>query len=334
METAIKNVKKKKYSKSSPYLFVIALLTSICMSPALAEDRALILRGDTAAFEEVVSGLKGDLGEDLAFSEYIVDKDTEVSDIKKLMSEATPKVVILVGNHAMNSYTKLQQSNDKLDFPPAVALAALYIDKLVKKMTNTTGIRYEIPAVTGIVNLRSLLNSELKKVGVIYRSWMKDFIEENARYSKREEIELVGYEISGKNKNVAKEIKKGVKQLLAEKVDAFWIVNDNGLLTKDALIGGWIPSMQKAEVPVIVGVTSLVQSKFKFGSYAIVPDHYALGVQGASIIAEIMEEDWQLETPDVQQPISVKKLLNQTIFDSKKINYKEAKLAEIDEVIH
>ena len=81
-------------------------------------------------------------------------------------------------------------------------------------------------------------------------------------------------------------------------------------------------------------MTSLVQSKFKFGSYAIVPDHYALGVQGASIIAEIMEEDWQLETPDVQQPISVKKLLNQTIFDSKKINYKEAKLAEIDEVIH
>jgi len=313
--------------------FALVLVLATANARVYADDMALVLRGDSEAFEQVVEGITGDLEEDLAFKEYIVGKGTSAADIQKFVVEVSPNIVILVGNHSINAYTKYQKESGKKEFPPAIALAALYVDKLVKKMENATGIRYEIPAVTSVVNLRSLLKSNVKKVGVVYRSWMKSFIKENAEYCRREGIELVGYEISGKKKNYSKKIKKGVKKLLKKDIDALWIVNDNALLNKDALVKGWIPSLKKAETPVIVGVKSLVQTKFNFGSYAIVPDHYALGVQGASAIAEIMDEDWNLEDRDIEQPLSVNKLVNVSIFDKKDIEYKSEKLLEMDEVI-
>jgi hypothetical protein len=317
---------------------ILTLLTGLFMlcstfGVAFADGTALVLRGNSEAFEQVVSGITGDLEGDLEFSEYIVGKGTSASDIDKLVVDNAPNIIVLIGNHSINAYTKYQKENAGKSFPPAVALAALYVDKLVKKLDNATGIRYEIPAVTSAVNLRSLLNKPLNRIGVIYRSWMKDFIKENAEYCKREGIELIGYEITGKSKKVYKNIKKGVKKLNKKNIDALWVVNDNGLLNKDALLKGWIPSLKKSKIPVVVGVKSLIQTKFKFGSYAIVPDHYALGVQGASAIAEIMDEDWDLDGRDIEQPISVNKLVNLAIFGAKDIGYKTEKLAEIDEVI-
>lgn len=311
------------------------LMTWFCIATPLAatEQVGLVLCAEGKEFTQVVIGLSSDLDDEIKLVEHTVTKNTSGNDIHSYIKNTNPKVVILIGNSAINAYTQYQKQSNGKQYPPAVALSALYVDKLVKEMHNTTGIRYEIPAVISLVNIRSLLNQRIKKVGVVYRAWMQDFFDENAAYVQSEEIELIGYKLPNRDDDIADKLKDGLKWLLDKKVDAFWIINDNTLLNRDAFMKAWLPVLGKSDKPVIVGVKSLVASNLNFGSYAIVPDHYALGVQASSMILDIMDENWSLEGIDIQQPLSVKKIVNMKVMSKKDINVIKERLAEVDEVI-
>ena len=127
---------------------------------------------------------------------------------------------------------------------------------------------------------------------------------------------------------VSKKIKK-----LSYDVDAFWILNDNELLTKNVILNAWIPGLNKYDKPVIVGVESLVETKFKIGTLSVSPDHYALGVQAASKILDIKYEDWVVKGVDIEQPLSVKKVFNQVVSKQRKIEVNESRFGELDRVI-
>jgi len=320
-------------SSHCKFYFILVFLFSGLGTPVYGVDIALVLRSESKAFEQVVNGLTDDLKGDLQFSEHVVDRGTDASDIQSLVDEVSPNVVVLVGNRSINAYIQYQQVNKGEDFPPAIVLAALYVDQLAVKIDNVTGIRYEIPAVTSAIHLRSLLKHDVKKIGVVYRAWMKDFIEENVQYCKREGFDLIGYEIGGKSKRYSSKIKKGIAHLIDEGVDALWVINDNALLNSESLVKGWIPGLKNINKPVIVSVKSIILSKFKFGSFAVVLDHYDLGVQGASIIAEIMDNNWSVEGREIEQPLSVRKMVNLAIFKKKGIEFNVKKLSEMDEVI-
>lgn len=327
--------KLRMNDRSLPQALLLSLLCWLLLwnsTAFAAEPVGLVLRADGDAFAQVVNGLRADLDGELVLSESIVDKGTSDRDIQRAMKDAKPTIVILIGNGAINAYTRYQKDT-KGPFPPAVALAALYVDRLVQKMENTTGIRYEIPAVTSLVNLRNLLRHDLKRVGVVYRSWMEGFVEQNAIYARSEKIELVGHALPNKDGDLAGKLKDGLEDLMDKKVDAFWIINDNALLNGEAFAKAWLPVLARADKPVVVGVDSLVSSRLNFGSYAIVPDHFALGLQGASMVFEIMDNDWSIEGVDLQQPLSVKKIVNVKVMDNKSIALDRAKLAEVDQVI-
>ncbi|PCJ18124.1 MAG: hypothetical protein COB04_07625, partial [Gammaproteobacteria bacterium] len=129
-------------------------------------------------------------------------------------------------------------------------------------------------------------------------------------------------------------IKKKIKKLNKKKVDAFWILNDNPLLNADVIVNAWIPGLRTSKKPVIVGVENLAETRFQFGTFAIMPDSYALGVQGAGVLADIMDEDWALTPSSAEQPVSVKKVLNYVLSKKKKIPIKEKSLNEMNRVIH
>ena len=42
----------------------------------------------------------------------------------------------------------------------------------------------------------------------------------------------------------------------------------------------------------------------------VLPDHYALGSQAAGILQDIQDRSWMVDTPKVEQPLSVLKILN------------------------
>jgi ABC-type uncharacterized transport system substrate-binding protein len=319
-------MKVKKYYRS----LLISLLLFIFISPAFAEDHVLVIRGKTAIFEEVLKGISDDIEDEVSLVEMVISNNSSDHDIAKMFNQYHPRLVILMGNKAVNLYSGFQENNSKVKFPPAIAMAALFIDEFSSKLKNFTAIRYEIPAVTSAVTMRNVLNKPVKKIGVIYRSWMKNLIEENKRYCLAEGIELIGIELPNKISNVSSSIKSSLN-ILSNKVDAIWILNDNSLLTRDALTKAWLPLRKKSKLPAIVGIKQFI-TKIPLGSFAIIPDNYGLGAQAAGIIFEIIENNWTLENTKILQPVSVKKFMNTVRLDTKGIGYQVDMLNQIEEV--
>jgi ABC-type uncharacterized transport system substrate-binding protein len=319
-------MKVKKYYRS----LLISLLLFIFISPAFAEDHVLVIRGKTAIFEEVLKGISDDIEDEVSLVEMVISNNSSDHDIAKMFNQYHPRLVILMGNKAVNLYSDFQENNSKVKFPPAIAMAALFIDEFSSKLKNFTAIRYEIPAVTSAVTMRNVLNKPVKKIGVIYRSWMKNLIEENKRYCLAEGIELIGIELPNKISNVSSTIKSSLN-ILSNKVDAIWILNDNSLLTRDALTKAWLPLRKKSKLPAIVGIKQFI-TKIPLGSFAIIPDNYGLGAQAAGIIFEIIENNWTLENTKILQPVSVKKFMNTVRLDTKGIGYQVDMLNQIEDL--
>ncbi len=314
-------------------LTLLLSIMSLLSIPAFAEDTALVFTAPGMVFEEVIAGLSGDLEEELRFETYIVGKNSTVLEIDQQIQKHQPKIIVLVENNAINLYSKYQQLHPKMQFPPSVAVAALFVDRFLAKLKNATGIRYEIPAVTSIVNMRSVLKKPIKKVGVVHRQWMSNSMAQNADYCLAEGIELVTVGIPNRDLNLDKKLKSALKRLLSKDIDALWVLNDNALLNAEMIRSAWLPVVAKSRIPVIVGIKPMLSSKLNFGAFAIVPDHYALGVQAASIIAEIMEDDWQIGERQIEQPVSVKKIVNVSVLDKKRLRYKDNALLSMDEIV-
>jgi ABC-type uncharacterized transport system substrate-binding protein len=313
-------------------LVIICALT-IPVNAAFA-DSALVIRGKTDVFNDVVRGMKDDLEGELDIEELIATKDSSPNEISSVFARQKPKVVILLGNKSINLYAKFQKSHKDKQFPPAIATAASFVDKFVSKLDNAVGIRYEIPAVTSAVAMRNILKKPVKKIGVIYREWMADIIKQNQEFCAAEGIELVGIELENNPDNTTKEVKKALAKL-EDSVDALWILNDNALLMskKDpALIRSWMTMRMKSKIPAIVGIQHFLK-KIPLGSFAIVPDNYGLGAQTAGIIFELMDNDWEIDDTDVQQPVSVKKSISVLTLEKKGISYKKSSLNQVDHVV-
>ena len=314
------------------FLLVALVLIGMGSSFSYAEDTALVLRGNVPAMEEVLDGMKSDLDGEITFVDHAYTKKMTVEDLGALIKKTDPNMIILLGNKSINLYKKYFAKTPPTKEIPTLLVAGLFVD-YIKGLGTTSAIRYEIPAVTSILTLRVVTEKPIKKVGVIYRKWMKDFVETNKRYCEAEGIELVAMEIGNKEKNFASVVKKKLKALKKAKVDALWVLNDNALLNPTVIVKGWQAGLENSKLPVIVGVEKLVASQFNFGTFAVVPDHYPLGVQAAGLIADFLDDDWEVSGSHSEQPISVRKILNRALSKKNKIGIKVEGLKEIDAVL-
>ena len=99
--------------------------------------------------------------------------------------------------------------------------------------------------------------------------------------------------------------------LTTDRVDAVWILNDNALLTPEHIAIGWLPLFAKDPVPTIVGIPGLVTQDAPLGTFAVVPDLGALGVQAANVIYDLADGGYVLRGQElVEQPLSVETVLD------------------------
>ncbi|PCK09141.1 MAG: hypothetical protein COA42_05665 [Alteromonadaceae bacterium] len=318
--------------KTPKLMCILSLLLVCTWLPRAIAYEALILMPEGIHFENTARGITEDLEGEVTFHKMLVGNKSTSKDISKKIKTLKPDFLVLMGNRVVKLYKGYQDANPKAKFPPSIALAALGLDTILKDVVNSSGIRYEIPAVTSLINLRQLMKKDLKRVGVIYRPWMKASIMENAALCQREIIELVGYELPAESKNISKEITKGLKKLRSSKIDALWVVNDSALINRKTITKAWLPGLKKMKVPVIVGVEALA-TNVPLGSLAVTPDHYALGVQAGYIIGDLIDADMVLESNEILQPLSIKKLVNITILKRNKISYRKELLSSFDTVI-
>jgi hypothetical protein len=305
-------------------------------APPRPRDRILVLRAEGPHFQETVKGLEFELGQDFLCEERILGSGIATAEqLTAAIAGSRPRALVLMDNDAIRLYASVQkQWRDSVPFPPSVSLMAIRVDREIGKLKRATGIFYEVPGVTILVNLRSLITGPVRKVGVIVRPSMADFVRENAKWCASENIELVPFQVSEDRMDVARAVRTGVRRLRdREKVDALWILNDNFFLTPEIIGAGWLPALARFKKPVLVGVENFVSARSRFGTFAILPDHYGLGVQTAGLILRLKETGWTLDEPrQVEQPLAVYKILNLEQA-RKSATVRDSALVEVDKVI-
>ncbi len=305
---------------------------------AVADDGVLVIRPANEHFEQVLHGMESELEGEVGVYDVIVDKKTEVASLYKEVQERQPSAMVLMGNHSLSLYTKLQEKYRAENIPPAVAVAAVFADWVMASKPGkdrVTGILYEIPAVTGLVTLRSISQKEIKRVGMLYRKGMEGMVENNTRFCKLEGIELIPMEVKEADIKKPKRFKKLLKKLSKNSLDALWITNDSVLLRPELVVKAWVPFLSKFDKSVLVGVETLIGSNLNIGNLGVFPDHNDLGTQTASILFELLDQEWDFSERSNQydQPISVKKHLNLKISKQRKIGLHESRFSQLDEVL-
>jgi len=312
-------------------IVVVCLLLQPISLLADANKTILVFSAFGDKFAQTAQGIKDDLGDEFDIVVKIINTDTSPSNINNYINNSKPELIVLIGNTPAMQYTRYQKQYANKDYPPSVLMSALYINRILPKIKNAQGIRHEIPAITGIRFIRSLVKQPVRRVGVLYRKWMKDLVQINAKFSKQEGIELIAVEMP--NNVTLNNMNYHLRHLLSQDLDALWVLNDNALFSSQMIQNVWLPNMKQFNKPVIVGIEALTSTRLNFGTFAVVPDQYALGIQGAGLIADIIDEGTgQVLEKKLYEPISVKKSLNLKLMDKRNISVHLSKLESLDKL--
>ncbi|HWA75288.1 MAG TPA: hypothetical protein VG937_23285 [Polyangiaceae bacterium] len=294
-------------------------------------DAVLVFLPESPHTREAWATLKDELGADFDVITRRVPDAADENFLQREIEAVRPSGLVLMGNLPMNLYLRYQRKNPSAVFPPAVVVMASFFDEQRSLFKNTTGIAYEVPGITSFVSLRSFVHRPVRRVGVLYRPLFANYVKRQAALSRVEQVELVPVEVS-----VAPgpyEIRRAIDGLTSrEKVDAIWVLNDNALLEPELIAKGWLKMLHKTPVVVVVGVGSLVDTRLHFGSFAVLPDHAALGVQTANLIFRLAERGWSAEDEPVELPFSV-----QTVVDlpwtREHFQFREEAIERIDRIV-
>ncbi|MBN1982065.1 MAG: hypothetical protein JW795_11070 [Chitinivibrionales bacterium] len=296
-------------------------------------ESILILRSAGIIFEETAKSLSNEIAENFSVRDVVINETFSIESLQQEISQVSPRLIVLMNNAAIKLYKRYCETLSSSQQPTAsLSIMGVYIEKSIEGLKNAAGISYEIPVVTSAANLRSILNMPVTKIGVIYREFMADFFQKNRRYCEAENMWLVERMIAKDENDYPAALEKNLKELLQqEKVEVIWIVNDNVFLKPDLIAQVWKPLLNKYKKPAIVGVESLVQPDIGLGTFAVLPDNIALGIQAAEMIYMASENGWKL-TATVVPPLSVTKIVNMKLLTDY-FKGKSFKLLNIDKVL-
>jgi hypothetical protein len=270
----------------------------------------LIAMPTFADFLDVRRGLVTEIQKNFNVTTLAVTPESTVAQLGAAIERTSPACVVLMNNVTVNLYRQYQESKGATPAPPAVVVMASFLEKLRATLPHSTGIAYEVPGVTAFRNLRSIINSPVRKVGVVYRPVFREFIERQKELAATEQVELVAVEVG---KEVTADDLRAAIIALAEKnkVDALWMINDNGLIRDGRFLDEtWRPALRAVKLPLIVGLPNLVDPLSPLGTLAVVPDHETLGLQTANLIFDVADDGWRVEDHAIEQPLSVKTVVD------------------------
>ncbi len=290
----------------------------------------LVLLPRSPSAEATLLGLRDELGEEYDFVPRVIEESTRPEDVADFVRDARPVAVVAMNNPTLRLYRAFQESAPpEMVRIPVVAVLSSFLRETSTGIRNLTGVIYEVPLVTSLVNLRVLLKQPLKKIGVLHRPAFRGFVEEQRSLAEAEGFEVVAIEVQA----TAEDVKNGIARLRQdEKVDAIWVLNDNALLDRDKLTRGWLPAFKRNKTPVVVNVASLLSKRVDFGTFAVLPDHRALGVQAAGLLGQLAEHNFNADGLDLEYPLSVEKVLD-VEFARKNLDVEEKQIATVDRLV-
>jgi putative ABC transport system substrate-binding protein len=261
-----------------------------------------VLAPADAQLVPVVNQLRNELEDDFDVLVTAVDAERDTPDsIGRVLAHDQPKAVVLLNNSTARIYRRWARSSASP--PVSIILMASFAEELQHTIPNSVGIAYEVPAVTSFVGLRAL-GKPINRVGVVYRKALANYVSAQESLAKVESISFVPEELPEEFE--ARDLKAALVRMKRAGIDALWLPNDNSLLTRLLVAKVWLPYLDRLELPVIVGVPSLVRADYAFGVYGAIPDPEALAIQAADLIIDLSENDWASEGPRVRLPLSAR----------------------------
>jgi hypothetical protein len=267
-----------------------------------AKETILVCMPETPQTMEVWSGLRDELSKNYSLVALKVEDRGARSVIEEGVRRHRPASIVLMNNPTVAAYNDYQHNAKNTSFPPVVVVMTSFLDAGRLQVSGATGISYEVPLITVVTNLRKLIDRPIDRIGVIHRPELGGFVDRQARLAAREQISVVR-EVVGSSPN-ASELKRALRRL-KESAGAVWVLNDDHLLSPKLITEAWLPGLnERPWSPTIVGAASLVSPLHSFGTFAVLPDHAALGAQAASIVFDIADNGWTLP-PDQQTQLPV-----------------------------
>jgi hypothetical protein len=270
----------------------------------------LIAMPDTRDFVDARKGLVSEIKKDFNVTTFIVTPTTTVEELAAAIERTAPVGLVLMNNATLALFQKLQLRPGSRSTPPAVVLMTSFLEDAASRVKNVTGIAYEVPGVTGLIHLRMVVTSAVSRVGVVFRPAFGRFVERQKVLAARENIEIVPMAVPA---DVSADQLRDTLRALGErnKVDALWMLNDNGLIRDGGFISDtWRAVLRDVSLPLLVGVPNLVDPSEPFGTLAVVPDHEALGLQAANLIFDLADNDWNVSQHAIELPLSVKTVVD------------------------
>jgi hypothetical protein len=293
-------------------------------------DAVLVFLPVSTHTREAWQSLKDELTTSFDVVTRPLSEATTDADLARDIATVRPQCIVLMGNAPMNLYLAYQRKHPG-PFPPAVVVMASFFEEQRPLFKNTTGISYEIPGITTFVNLRSFIARPVQRVGIIHRPLFERYVAKQRELAAVEQVELVPVQVS--NEPGPYEIRGALDELTRkERVDAVWVLNDNALLEPELIAKGWLKMLHKHPVAVVVGVGSLVDTRLHFGSFAMLPDHAALGVQTANLVFKLSEEGWNAGATAVELPLSVQSVVDLP-WTRQHFQFREEALDRIDRIV-
>jgi len=274
----------------------------------------LIAMPDSQDFLDARKGLVTEIEKDFNVSTFVVTPATTVNDLAAAVERSSPVCLVLMNNTTLALFQKYQARPGNRATPPAVVLMTSFLEQASSRVKHITGIAYEVPAVTGFVHLRMVVKKRIDRIGVVYRPAFEHFVERQKALAAREGFEIIPMLVPA-DANAA-QLRAALRDLCDRgKVDALWLLNDNGLIHDGAfLTATWRPILQEMNLPLLVGVPNLVDPAEPFGTLSVVPDHPSLGLQAANLIFELADNNWNVADHPIELPLSVK-----TVVDVKQV---------------
>jgi len=283
--------------------------------PARPSAKALLIAMPEARdFADARRGLVSEIKKDFNVTTFIVRPTTGVDELAAAIERTSPVGMVLMNNATLALFQKYQSRPGSNPAPPAVVLMTSFLEETASRVRNVTGIAYEVPGVTGLIHLRMVVTAPIKRVGVVFRPAFARFVDRQKLLAARENIEILPMAVPADVS--ADELREALRALgERDKVDALWMLNDNGLIRNGAFISEtWRAVLRDVSIPLLVGVPNLVDPAESFGTLAVVPDHEALGLQAANLIFDLSENHWNVGDHAIELPLSVK-----TVVDIKQV---------------
>jgi putative ABC transport system substrate-binding protein len=262
------------------------------------------------SFLEVRKSLVSEVRKTFDVRTFVVAPSTTAEDLGATIRRTRPTCVVLMNNATMSLLRTFEQAHPADAVPPTILLMASLIEEVQPTLKRATGIGYEVPGVTAFVNLRAVVATPVRRVGVIFRPLLRAFVERQRALAAGEHIELAPVAVPADV--TADGLREALDTLIrSRKVDAVWMLNDNALVRDGQFINdAWRAEVGEAKIPLIVGAANLVNPTSPLGTLAVVPDHEALGLQAANLIFELADDDWRVEAHPVELPLSVKTVVD------------------------